>query len=165
MRRCVVSPDLGMHGGGGRLPDMVERDTTGEGTFRRDVLPNRRDAIERASQDVIQALEAGSFDPTAVFAIRLALEEALTNAYKHGNREDPEKTVTLQCNIESRRVVIEVQDEGEGFDPGTVPDPTAEENIEIPSGRGIVLMQSFMTKVEYLPPGNKVRLVYEKPGR
>lgn len=144
---------------------MVERETNGEGVVRRDVLPNRREAIEQAAQDIVQALEAENFDPTAVFAIRLALEEALTNAYKHGNREDPDKTVTLEWNIDPRRVMIEISDEGEGFDPGTVPDPTAEENIEIPSGRGIVLMQSFMTKVEYLPPGNRVRLVYEKPGR
>jgi serine/threonine-protein kinase RsbW len=142
---------------------MAEPNPSGEGVFRRDVLPNRRDAMERAARDVIEALEAGSYDPTAVFAIRLALEEALTNAFKHGNREDPKKTVTVQCAIEPRRVVIEISDEGPGFDPGTVPDPTAEENIEIPSGRGIVLMQSFMTKVEYLPPGNRVRLVYEKP--
>ena len=145
------------------MADMGEREPSGEGVVRRDVLPNRREAMERAARDVIEQLEKGSYDSTSVFAIRLALEEALTNAYKHGNREDPDKTVTLQCNIDPRRVVIEIQDEGEGFDPGTVPDPTAQENIEIPSGRGIVLMQSFMTRVEFLPPGNRVRLVYEKP--
>lgn len=142
---------------------MAEHPTSGHGVNRREVLPNRRDAIDRAARSIIEQLEQQRYDATSCFAVRLALEEALTNAYKHGNREDPDKNVILECAIDQRRIVIEVEDEGPGFDPSTVPDPTAEENLEIPSGRGLVLMQSFMSVVEVIPPGNRVRLVYDKP--
>jgi serine/threonine-protein kinase RsbW len=55
--------------------------------------------------------------------------------------------------------VIEIEDEGEGFDPGDVPDPTADENLERPCGRGIHLMRAFMTSIEYLDRGNRVVLI------
>lgn len=142
---------------------MADPSSSDRGVQRRDVLPNRRDAIEHATQSVIEAVEEQGFDSASCFAIRLALEETLANAYKHGNRENPEKTVTLECSIEPDRIVIDIQDEGPGFDPETIPDPTAEENLEIPSGRGLVLVQSFMTDVQFVPPGNRVRLIYEKP--
>jgi len=71
--------------------------------------------------------------------------------------------VTVWCAIDPTGIELEVTDEGEGFDPGSVPDPTAEENIEIPSGRGIMLMRAYMTSVEYVAPGNRLRIVYRKP--
>jgi len=58
--------------------------------------------------------------------------------------------------------VIDVEDVGEGFDPDSVPDPTEQENLEIPSGRGIVLMKSFMSHIEYEPPGNRVRMTFKR---
>ena len=70
------------------------------------------------------------------------------------------KVVKLTCEVLADQITIEVEDEGEGFDPGAVPDPTVEENLEIPSGRGIVLMRSFMSEVAYMPPGNRLRMVY-----
>ena len=109
------------------------------------------------------ALHAGGFGEAASFAIRLALEEALVNGFRHGNKGDPTKSVTVRCAIDAQGAEIEVTDEGEGFDPGSVPDPTAEENIEIPSGRGIMLMRAYMSEVEYLPPGNRLRIRYRKP--
>jgi serine/threonine-protein kinase RsbW len=69
----------------------------------------------------------------------------------------------VRCTLDRGRLEIEVEDQGEGFDPRSVPDPTAEENIEIPSGRGIMLMRAYMTSVEYLPPGNRLRIVYDRP--
>ena len=93
----------------------------------------------------------------------MALEEAISNAVKHGNRGDPEKIVRLECQADRTSVVIRIEDEGEGFDPGAVPDPTDEENLEIPSGRGIVLMRSFMSEVAYEPPGNRVLMRFERP--
>ena len=97
------------------------------------------------------------------FAIRLALEEALSNAFKHGNKNDPRKKVELACRVDAQMVEIDIMDEGEGFDPNSVPDPTAEENIEIPAGRGLTLIRAFMTEVEIHPPGNRVRMKYVRP--
>ena len=57
---------------------------------------------------------------------------------------------------------VEVVDQGPGFNPEGVPDPTDEANLEVPSGRGIMLMRAYMTEVDYLPPGNRVRMVYSR---
>jgi serine/threonine-protein kinase RsbW len=69
----------------------------------------------------------------------------------------------VECKIDPQGVELVVIDEGEGFDPGSVPDPTAEENIDIPSGRGIMLMRAYMSSVEYLHPGNRLRIFYSNP--
>ena len=100
------------------------------------------------------------FRSDALFAVRLCLEEALVNAFRHGNRLEPSLVVKFQASIGPDVCVFEVQDEGEGFDPGGVPDPTADENLEIPSGRGIMLMRAYMSEVEYLEPGNRLRMVF-----
>lgn len=119
--------------------------------------------VEEAQGALLEAIRQRHYDPGSCFAIRIALEEALTNAFRHGNRNDPDKTVTLDCRVNSEGVVIDIEDEGEGFDPDAVPDPTEEENMEIPSGRGIVLMRSFMSEVVFQPPGNRVRMIYRWP--
>jgi serine/threonine-protein kinase RsbW len=111
---------------------------------------------------VLAAIEECNFDASCCFAVRLALEEALSNAFKHGNKNDPEKVVTLRCRIDGESIEIDIEDQGDGFDPEAVPDPTEEENLEIPAGRGIVLMRSFMTDVRFEPPGNRVRMTFSR---
>lgn len=127
------------------------------------VLNYRREEIEMAEQSLLQAVEQRQYDRTSIFAIRLALEEALNNAFKHGNKGDPRKTVRMECRVEPDVVVIDIEDQGEGFDPDSVPDPTEQENVEIPSGRGLTLMRAFMTEVMIHPPGNRVLMKYVRP--
>jgi len=128
------------------------------------VLTSAREEIDRAEKSLLSAIEQRQYDRSSVFAIRLALEEALTNAFKHGNKGDPNKTVRLHYDVRTDEVTIDVIDEGSGFDPGAVPDPTESENLEIPSGRGLTLMRAYMTEVQILPPGNRVMMKYVKPG-
>jgi len=119
--------------------------------------------VGQALQDqILRQLEELQFAEHDLFGVRLALEEALVNAIKHGNRLDPTKSVRVQWLIDHERVVIEIEDEGEGFDPGDVPDPTADENLERPCGRGIHLMRAFMTSIEYYDRGNRVVLIKAK---
>jgi serine/threonine-protein kinase RsbW len=120
----------------------------------------RSDAAEgRLIQDeILGAVEARHYTPHDVFGIRLALEEALVNAIKHGNGADPAKTVRIAYQVDDDRVRVEIEDQGTGFDPGDVPDPTLPENLERPSGRGIMLMRSFMDLVQYNDRGNCVIL-------
>ncbi len=121
--------------------------------------------VGQALQDqILRQLEELQFAEHDLFGVRLALEEALVNAIKHGNRLDPTKNVRVQWLIDHERVVIEIEDEGEGFDPGDVPDPTADENLERPCGRGIHLMRAFMTSIEYYDRGNRVVLIKAKSG-
>jgi serine/threonine-protein kinase RsbW len=96
------------------------------------------------------------------FGVRLALEEAIINGIKHGNHEDPEKLVQIRYALNALEIIIEVEDQGIGFNPSQVPDPLAPENLERPGGRGVFLMRKFMTVVEYNERGNRVVLAKKR---
>lgn len=96
------------------------------------------------------------------FGIHLAVEEALMNAIKHGNQRDPEKFVDVKYYLSAEMLRVAITDEGEGFDPNDVPDPTLDENLELPSGRGLMLMRTFMSFVEYNAKGNGVLMEKKK---
>ncbi len=127
------------------------------------ILRDLRTGLEEFHAQTEDALTTFGYDDGAKFAIRLAIEEAVVNAFRHGNRSDPSKTVRCCSSIGSSSAAFEVEDQGPGFDPAKVPDPTVDENLEIPSGRGVMLIKAYMTEVEYLPPGNRLRMVYRKP--
>ena len=112
-------------------------------------------AVQERIINMLVELEYSARD---VFGVRLALEEALVNAIKHGNGSDPNKRVRIGWRICSERMRVEIEDEGVGFDLVDVPDPTDEENIERPCGRGIMLMRAFMNVIEYNDRGNCVIL-------
>lgn len=124
------------------------------------VLHDVREELETLHEAVLGAVSSSGFDEASTFAIRLALEEAVANAFKHGNAEDPTKTVLVEFEVDAHRIWIAVEDEGSGFDPGAVPDPTVDENLEIPSGRGIMLMRAYMTHVEIKSPGNRIEMIF-----
>jgi serine/threonine-protein kinase RsbW len=107
---------------------------------------------------LLEELERQKWSESDVFAVHLAVEEALVNAIKHGNRRDPAKTVEVVCRMKPDRIHIEITDQGEGFDPDAVPDPTADENLEIPSGRGLMLMRCYMTSLGFNEKGNQVTM-------
>ena len=89
-------------------------------------------------------------------SIKLALEEALINAIKHGNQMDRSKSVRVSYRVLPDRFEVHVTDEGAGFDPADVPDPTAVENLERPCGRGLMLMRHYMSEVAFSGRGNCV---------
>src|SRR5947209_13231825 len=94
----------------------------------------------RVQDEIERLLRAHEASEKEIFGIRLALEEALVNAMKHGNQMDRSKTVSVSSRVHEGRIEIHITDEGTGFDPSDVPDPTAVENIERPCGRGLMLM-------------------------
>lgn len=122
------------------------------------VIPSDTAKGQEVQERIVGRLEELNFPPRDVFGVRLALEEALVNAIKHGNGMDPDKTVTIQWKIDASSVLVEIEDQGPGFVIEDVPDPTAEENLERPCGRGIMLMRSFMSRVEFNDRGNRVIL-------
>ncbi len=121
------------------------------------------EAKREALDAIVAEAEAAAYPAAAVFAIRLAAEEALTNAINHGHADLPGKPVDLAWRVLPGRIDIEITDHGPGFDPGDPPDPTLEENIEKPTGRGLMLMRSFMTSVEHSETGNTVKMTYFRP--
>lgn len=121
-------------------------------------IPSDTSAGQAVQERIVKRLEELDFSSRDLFGMRLALEEALVNAIKHGNRMDRNKHVEIFCQIHETSVHIEVEDEGPGFHLSDVPDPTSDENLERPCGRGIMLMRSFMNLVEYNERGNRVTL-------
>ena len=118
------------------------------------------DAAEalRVRDQVEQCLRAAGCHDHDLFSIKLALEEALVNAIRHGNRSDPTKRVHVAYRVLPGRFEVHITDEGAGFDPAAVPDPTALENLERPGGRGLMLMRHYMTDVAFNERGNSVTL-------
>jgi serine/threonine-protein kinase RsbW len=97
-----------------------------------------------------------------LFAVLLAVQEATDNAFRHGNRSDPTKSFYVLFLVTAVEVLVEVQDEGRGFDPEQVPDPLAEENLDRPHGRGLFLMRAYMTWVSFNRQGNRVTLARQR---
>lgn len=136
-----------------------------------DVMPNNDPAfetcvigsalreIEQPKRRILDAVQQHSFDDSDIFALQLALEEALTNAVKHGNCCDPKKSVTIQYSVNNKRAVIVVRDEGAGFEPGEVPDPTHPDRLPVPNGRGIMLLRAYMDEIEYRDSGRELYMV------
>ena len=116
------------------------------------------EAVLHVQDTVAQRLQSCHFEEREIFGIRLALEEALVNAIKHGNREDRGKKVRIELFVRHDRIDIGVADEGPGFIPENVADPLAAENLERPSGRGLLLMRHYMSEVTYHPPGNRLTM-------
>lgn len=113
---------------------------------------------------ILDELDRHQFDAHSVFAVKLALEEALINAIKHGNHLNQSKHVHIQYIVDANKIEITIEDEGPGFDRRSVPDPTLEENLERCCGRGILLMEAYMDAVEYSQDGRRVRMIkYNEP--
>lgn len=126
------------------------------------VIPSDLIAARDVVGELLEQAQAAGYSEGVCFAIRLALGEALINAVKHGNRFDPAKKIKVCAEVSRRRASVSVADEGEGFDPAAVPDPTADENLEKPCGRGIMLMRTYMDEVVYNPRGNEVRITKQR---
>ena len=119
-----------------------------------------RNVQKRIMDEVVRC----RYGPDSSFAIKLSLEEAMINAIKHGNKGDPDKKVKIQARVTPTQAEITIEDEGPGFDRTTVPDPTTEENLQRLHGRGILLMEAYMNKVEWLRGGRCIRMVRRNEG-
>ena len=124
--------------------------------FSVQVVKNDLRSIASPKQAILNELERHGYSENDIFALKLALEEALTNAVKHGNANDPTKNVVVRYMVTPEKAEVMVQDEGVGFLPESVPDCTCSERLPIPNGRGIMLMKSYMDKICYRDKGREV---------
>ncbi len=119
-------------------------------------IPSDTGEARKVQEEIESQLQARQVTEKEIFSVRLALEEALVNAIKHGNQMDRSKKVHIAYRFLGDRLEITITDEGPGFDPLDVPDPTAVENLERPCGRGLMLMRHYMSEVNYNETGNSV---------
>jgi serine/threonine-protein kinase RsbW len=112
--------------------------------------------------DLLRQLDVLHWSHHDRFGVHLAVEEALMNAIHHGNAGDPAKHVQFSARACPTKVRVEITDEGLGFDPDRLPDPTAPERLGCPGGRGVLLMRAFMSRVEFRDRGNHVVLEKER---
>jgi serine/threonine-protein kinase RsbW len=123
------------------------------------VIPSDLERGHEVQEIILRACREAGFDEDAFFAVKLALDEAVTNAIKHGNKLDPRKQVQVTALVTPQRAEIEIRDEGPGFDRTTVPDPTCEENLDKCSGRGLLLIEAYMSSVTWSEDGRSIRMM------
>jgi len=119
--------------------------------------------LVRVEDIIMPTLIAKGYGERHLFAIKLALEEAIMNAIKHGNQLDPTKKVTVEFTLEKDKAVLAVADEGDGFNPSSVPDPTEDDHLDSPYGRGLILIRAYMDKVEFSENGAKITMTKYAP--
>lgn len=120
-------------------------------------VPSDVDCIEEAVSVLTRHCLAGATAPPRIrFRLQVALSDALANAIIRGNREDRAKWVWVRIDLHPDAIFIHVTDEGDGFDPATVPDARAPEALDRPSGRGLLLIQHLVDDIEFNSQGNSI---------
>jgi anti-sigma regulatory factor (Ser/Thr protein kinase) len=127
-------------------------------------IPNDLASIEEAVDLVLRRCPRCADDPRKLrLNLRVGLSEALANAMMYGNGHDPSKRVKVEVAIQGSTITARVTDEGQGFDPRRVPDPTTPTNLLRAEGRGIFLMKKLLDEVYFNDRGNSVTLVLRLP--
>ena len=122
-------------------------------------LPSDLKIIPETSRDIIKKIKSKDISEDDLFDIRLALEEALVNAIKHGNKQDCNKNVLLKITINPGKATMQIKDEGEGFDYEKLVSPAEPKNLKKPYGRGVFLIKKLMDSVEFFDGGRGIKMV------
>ena len=123
-------------------------------------LPNDLRAIERSVDYLMDKAQEVGFDYDRLrLNFRVCLTEALANAMLYGNCRDPRKRVRVEAHLTPREIKVQVTDEGRGFDPRSLLDPTTPTNRARSGGRGIFLIRQLMDRVEFNERGNSIIMV------
>jgi serine/threonine-protein kinase RsbW len=125
-------------------------------------IASRLDLLDTVQSVLTHLAALLGFDDDSVHYMGVAVRESVINAIKHGNRFDEHKTVVIAFSVGGGEMAIRIRDQGEGFEPGAVRDPLADENLLRADGRGMFFMRSFMDLVSYQFPaegGTEVTLV------
>jgi serine/threonine-protein kinase RsbW len=122
-------------------------------------ISSRLEAIPGVISCVVEKLNESALDKETISQVKPALQEAMVNAVKHGNKMDPALAVRVGIELEPEQLIIQVADEGEGYDYKNIPSPVEPQNLEKLKGRGIYLIKHLMDKVEFLKNGSTIRMI------
>ncbi|MCS7296706.1 MAG: ATP-binding protein [Bacteroidia bacterium] len=139
---------------------MMSSSLISQGFIREEFLRSHLDEIIRAEDILMDVARSAGFAEERIPLFIVAVTEAISNAILHGNRQEAAKQVQLRFvwNPEDHLLTVEVRDEGEGFDPSNLPDPTESENLLRETGRGIFLMRNLADEVIFKERGRCVEL-------
>jgi len=140
---------------------MADQEGAREQTLEQ-VLESKLESVDHAEQTVLREAEVLGFDEDDLHRIGISVRECMVNAVVHGNRYNARKKVHLKVSRAPDRLTVWVADEGDGFDPASLPDPLAGENLLRQSGRGVLMMQAFMDEFQICnraPQGTEVKMV------
>jgi len=124
-----------------------------------ETMPSRPELIDDFVASLLVKIDQWSVDEQTAFNIKLSLHEAIINAVKHGNQLDPDLSVQVDIAKQGGQLVIQVNDQGAGFDFTSIPDPITPENLEKLNGRGLFLIQNAMDRVEFTDQGRTIKMM------
>ena len=125
----------------------------------REIIPSRLDLLDPAIERIMESIAAMPCSRGNLEEIKLALMEAVANAMIHGNQRNPDKNVEVCWTCEdAQKLSVTVTDEGEGFDPAGVPDPTSDDKLFLGRGRGIFLINQLMDEVHFEKGGTEIHM-------
>ena len=123
-------------------------------------LPSHPSCISEVEHFVQQLVNRLNIDPNLYPNILISLTEAVNNAMQHGNRYDEGKNIVVSCSEKPHQILLRISDEGSGFDPYKIPDPTASDHIAVEGGRGVFLMKQLTDEIHFLDHGRTVELMW-----
>ena len=125
-------------------------------------LQGTRESMDFVQHSILDTMESLEYKEEDLFAVRIAIEEAIANAILHGHQGDRERIIEVQWSICKNKVAMVVCDSGRGYDESAVPDPTADENLTLPSGRGLAMIRAFMNQVTISDSGRRIEMTRER---
>lgn len=136
----------------------MENGNVANWTFTR-TIPSDTSVGSALVSELIDAMMERDWPGADLFRVQLAYEEAVVNAIRHGNRCSPDKTVDVEMTCDADRVWIRITDQGPGFDVHAIPDPRQDDLLEVPGGRGVLLISEIMSEVHYNEKGNQITMI------
>ena len=130
-------------------------------------IPSRLEALDAVQHLVEQAARAFNLTEEIAYWIELSVSESMINAIRHGNKSDPNKAASLKISSDGEAIEVIVEDEGKGFNLEDLADPTDAQNLLKPSGRGILIIRSFMDEVNLSTReggGTRLQMIKRLPG-
>ncbi|MCR9293987.1 MAG: ATP-binding protein [bacterium] len=124
-----------------------------------ETMPSSKEVGHQIIEQLLQALTQAGWDGSDLFHVQMAAEEAMINAVTHGNQESEQLVVEVEFRVSKQRAYLRFRDQGAGFCPDELPDPTDEEHLEKTHGRGVYLIMHMMSEVSYNDCGNEVTMV------
>lgn len=125
-------------------------------------IPSDLDVAHELIEQTILAMSDLDWPGGDMFHVQMAMEEALVNAIEHGNKRCESKEVAIAISVSGQEITIQIKDQGDGFDHRNVADPTEEERLDQPRGRGVLLIRELMSQSRYNDIGNELVMIKKR---